>query len=783
MSWLRNAVNKAVEVGNKNNLTRTVRNYADTVVQQAGQAVAEGAKILQDRIIFHVLGTLKLPSMFLGSYVAGADATGVTPKFDVIVGTRSFRSVKQTIKRLEEAAISCRGPARVMLLRRWLIVLKQAERSSAPVSENKENVHEPHGTDEGKESPRKSAMLLYYDSDVGGEPLNFRDVFLQSQALEGITLSMILEAPSDEEISLLLEMFGLCLTGGKEVHNAITSSIQDLATALSSYQEEVLVKREELLQFAQGAISGLKINADIIRWLRNEELLTSFLVLPIFYFLFSGSFFPFFDLLSGRIDAEASDLKKKLDRLNVSLKASNEGLEQASEETTMATIENHTELVVTFKEGSEVGYSYLHWLFDLHGTMALKEALAQVRACSRLEGLLLKKKMLNNGDSPEIHAQKVEKLKVLSESLFNSTVKSEKRISDHRVQKEEALKVRVVKASEAGEKEKELSAEIAELEKERDHLEAELKKVNITLAAAQARLRNAKEEREQFDEANNQIVEHLKTKEDELLKSIAACRVEADVLNTWINFLEDTWVLQCSNAEIKDKQVNDELDKHEDYFVKLAISLLSAYKKELGPSIVRIEKFVENLKNLKEGSEEESRNEDSKELNPRKNLEEEYLNYEAKIITTFSVIDNMKEQFYAQREINSRKDDARVKELFDDIEKLRQEFEYIDRPNLELENPTPKADAPADAPSNEKPPGSPSNTTAQGITTVKPKINEHPEKSAVKAEQVLDHEAELAKLESEFGKVGQDYSGEEIGDWEFDELEREFKTEGSAASK
>lgn len=38
-------------------------------------------------------------------------------------------------------------------------------------------------------------------------------------------------------------------------------------------------------------------------------------------------------------------------------------------------------------------------------------------------------------------------------------------------------------------------------------------------------------------------------------KSIAACKVEADVLSTWINFLEDTWVLQQSYTEVKEKEV------------------------------------------------------------------------------------------------------------------------------------------------------------------------------------------------------------------------------------
>ncbi|XP_049390172.1 sporulation-specific protein 15-like isoform X2 [Solanum stenotomum] len=707
MSWLRSAMNKAVEVGNSN-LTRTVRNYADSV----GHAVAEGAKILQDRI-----------------------------------GNRNFKSFKQTVQRLEEASISCKGPERVQLMKRWLAALKAIDNMSEVSVEDKEkNNEQQHPSEE----LRKQPLVLYYDSEMGGEPLNFRDVFLYSKALEGILICMILEAPNEEEISLLLELFELCLTGGKAVHNAIISSIQDLSKAFSNYQDEVLVKREELLQFAESAITGLKINADL-----------------------------------GRIDAEVSTLNKQLDEIKAVKDAS--GDHETISKETAASIE------------------------------ALKVALAHIRVCSRLEGLLLKKKSLKYGDSPEVHSQKVDKLKLLSESLVSSTNKAEKEISDDRIQKEEALKFRVAKTSEVGEIEKELAAEISALEKQRNEIEVQLKQVNISLAAASARLHNSREERDQFYEANDQIVAHLKTREGELSKSIGSCRVEEHVVSSWIKFLEDAWVLQSSYTETKDKEAKVELERHEDYFVNLVLQLLSTYEKELRPSIDRIRTYVENLKSLGEGSAKEAgpASGESKTLSPRKSLELEYLDYEAKIITTFSVVDNMMEQFYAQHGKVSRKDDPKIKELFENIEKLREEFESIERPELEMEipdvptqegdasshkipdenisdpakkateapetgteeenkSPPTKAEKVSDAASNKMPDKNVSSPARKTTEAPAAGAKEEKKPAATSAEQM--YEAELAKLESESGNINQDFSAEEIGGWEFDELENELNS-------
>lgn len=124
-----------------------------------------------------------------------------------------------------------------------------------------------------------------------------------------------------------------------------------------------------------------------------------------------------------------------------------------------------------------------------------------------------------------------------------------------------------------------------------------------------------------------------------------------------------------------------------------------------------------------------------------------------------------------------RKDEPKVIELFDAIEKLRTHFDSIERPNLEIENPPVKSDI---DPTEKQQDGT--SAPAQGTEPSKTQSDEKPKSPTVKADQVLDHEAELAKLESVFGNVGQEYSTEEINDWEFDELERELTSGNSTAS-
>uniref|UniRef100_A0A0D3G3K5 Uncharacterized protein n=1 Tax=Oryza barthii TaxID=65489 RepID=A0A0D3G3K5_9ORYZ len=616
-SWLRSAVSRAGRSG----VARAVRGYADAVAHHAGQAVAD---ILQDRT--------------------------------------DYKSFKKTVARLEEAAVSCRGGERVELLRRWLGAIQDIE---AELSGS--DLKDPEDRDPSSETDiSKAPLALFYDADIEGGPMNFRDVFLYSQALEGITLSMVLEAPSEEEVSLLLEIFGLCLTGGKEVNKKIMDTVQDLAKALSNYKDEVLVKREELLEYTQSVISGLKRNADIMR-----------------------------------IDAETLELWKKLDEKEKSRAQITEDQDKSSGNISVENIE-------------------------------------------------------------------IDKLKILADSLANSSSKAEQRILENRRQKEDALNFRVKKENEVSTVEKEVLDEIAELEKQRDELEAQLKKVNISLNAAAGRLKKTREERDQFDEANNQIIFKLKTKEDDLTKSIASCNVEANVVKTWINFLEDTWQLQSTYNEQKEKKTCDELERCVSSFLRLTKHHLSVFKEVLSPSIDSIRTYVDNLVvlNSREETKQDEDDEASEKTNPRISLEEEYLETEKKIIIALSIADHIKKLFYSEQGANSRRDDPEVKNLIAEIEKLRGEFESIERPMLSIEanksKPLPE----------ERSELSPS--PIQAPATPKAAHVDSP-KSPMRPEQHLNPDNELANLGAELGSEDKDFSGEEINGWEFDELEEDLK--------
>ncbi|AQL07566.1 hypothetical protein ZEAMMB73_Zm00001d047770 [Zea mays] len=564
MSWLRSAVHRAVEAsgGHSSLLTRTVRTSLDTVVHHAGQAVAGGARL--------------------------------------ITGSRSYKSAKVAAKRLEEEALSCKGDERVQLLRRWLVALKETQRATTAVREPQ------FGDNPDQTAPllapnylcSRELQDLYIDYDSGAEPMNFFHVFLYSQALECVVLSLIREAPTEEEVPLVSEVFGQA-------------------------------KRDELLQFAQGAISGLKINADI-----------------------------------ARLDNEITQLQQQINSMDA--------LHATS-------IVNQNKKAQTATEG-------------------FRKAVSEVRLCSRMEELLLKKKSIHPGDSLETHFEKVDKLKVLSESLANSSAKAEKRIMENRLQKEESLIFRVTKTN-----------EVSGIEKE-----------------------------------------------DELSRSIASCKVEASTVSAWINFLKDTWKLQSLFEELREKQANEELDRCGLCFAKLMKYHVSASMEELSTSIDRIKTFVDNLKIFgnRSVSAEDGANGPSKQSNPRRYLEEEYLQTEKKVVAAFSLVDSIRAIYSSNQDYyKTRRDDTEVKNLFTSIDNLRIEFESVPRPVLQIEI---KEQA-------EKKKRSPSL-----------KVSASPSHSRSDSPIAAQLRTRLpSESESELAKFDQEYKADEISGWEFDDLEDE----------
>ncbi|KAL4557827.1 hypothetical protein LXL04_036021 [Taraxacum kok-saghyz] len=346
--------------------------------------------------------------------------------------------------------------------------------------------------------------------------------------------------------------------------------IQNLAKSFSVYNVEMLVRKEELFQFAQTAITGLKVTGDI-----------------------------------ARIDFEISQIQQRLNGMK-SQQSSIEGSEISSEATSSST-----------------------------SSMDIEEPVTHIQLCCRLKSLLLKKQMLRKGDTIETHTQK------------------------------------------------ELGAEMSVLEKQRDKLEAELREaainffkfiVNNTLTAANTRLQNAREERFQFDEDNNEFLLLLKEKEEELSSTIVSYRAEADTCHTFVNFLEATWTF------------HEQLQNHEVYFVIATTTFLSAYQDQLPLAIANVRKLEESVKGFRKIVDPDE--EFLQDIKLRENVEQEYLDAEVKVMNIFDAVENIKDHFYTTIDDPSRKGVEVIAELLEAIGKLKREFDAIKRPNLTIEKLT-----------------------------------------------------------------------------------------------
>lgn len=164
------------------------------------------------------------------------------------------------------------------------------------------------------------------------------------------------------------------------------------------------------------------------------------------------------------------------------------------------------------------------------------------------------------------------------------------------------------------------------------------------------------------------------------MKEIISYRAEADTCNAFVEFLEATWDFQSSFMDQKEKKVNDELEIHEEYFVNVARSLLSAYKDALGPAIVILREHMKNIERYEKAIDPDE--EFLQDIEQRISLEHSYLAAETKVITIFDAAETVKEQFYLAVDNVSRKGIEPVHELCEDIEKVKGEFESLPRPIL-----------------------------------------------------------------------------------------------------
>lgn len=85
-------------------------------------------------------------------------------------GVGAYKSVNQTIQRLEEAAVSCRGHDRALLITRWLTLLKEIDGATGTSVKDKDIM----SSEEEQVAKRREWVFFFVPFFFFGIILHFR---------------------------------------------------------------------------------------------------------------------------------------------------------------------------------------------------------------------------------------------------------------------------------------------------------------------------------------------------------------------------------------------------------------------------------------------------------------------------------------------------------------------------------------------------------------------------------------------------------------------------------
>ncbi|XP_074305677.1 uncharacterized protein LOC141640896 [Silene latifolia] len=269
--------------------------------------------------------------------------------------------------------------------------------------------------------------------------------------------------------------------------------------------------------------------------------------------------------------------------------------------------------------------------------------------------------------------------------------------------------------------------------------------VNNSLDMAITRLDNAKEERSQFHEANNTIIQHLQMKEKELSTYITSCKTEAGVIVAWNKFIEHAWDVQYSLFKKNKKQVINELKKYGKLHVEMILHTLKTYENVFRNMVGQFKVLARRLKLSEESDETFHLDDDNFVLAiTRKTLEEEYLQFESQLINAFAFIESIQETYRWGIDYY-REHEEEVRLLLEIFTKIKEEFESLERPNIEEE------------------------TIDKLSWKGRPLKTRIGKKDMIDTLNILEYDEETPKTES--AKCIEEKFKEEIVDWEFDAIE------------